>query len=85
MTDAIPAKHDAIFSLQKNAATSGASAPAPARATAPAAPVAGPPATATAITGFVVVAELKKLAELKSQGLLSDAEFTAAKKKFLGA
>jgi hypothetical protein len=47
--------------------------------------VAGPPATATAITGFVVVAELKKLAELKSQGLLSDAEFTAAKKKFLGA
>jgi hypothetical protein len=33
---------------------------------------------------FDLVAELQKLGDLKSQGLLSDAEFQAAKARLLG-
>jgi len=42
-----------------------------------------PPAPAPA-AGVDVVAELQKLAALKDQGILSDAEFAAAKAKLLG-
>ncbi|WP_286328948.1 SHOCT domain-containing protein [Agromyces marinus] len=43
---------------------------------------AAPPAPAGG--GVDVVAELQKLAALKEQGILSDAEFAAAKAKLLG-
>lgn len=39
---------------------------------------------AAAAGGSDVVAELQKLADLKQQGILSDAEFAAAKAKLLG-
>jgi len=48
-----------------------------------AAPPPPPPAAAPA-AGVDVVAELQKLAALKDQGILSDAEFSAAKAKLLG-
>ncbi|WP_438853550.1 SHOCT domain-containing protein [Agromyces sp. M3QZ16-3] len=49
------------------------------------APPPPPPAPAAAAGGGVdVVAELQKLATLKEQGILSDAEFAAAKAKLLG-
>jgi hypothetical protein len=41
-----------------------------------------PPAPASAESG--VTAELQRLAELKSQGVLTDEEFAAAKAKLLG-
>lgn len=40
----------------------------------------GPPAT-----GSDVVAQIEKLADLKSQGLLTDEEYAAAKVKLLGS
>jgi hypothetical protein len=43
-----------------------------------------PPPAAPAGGGVDVVAELQKLAALKDQGILSDAEFSAAKAKLLG-
>lgn len=43
-----------------------------------------PPPAAPAAGGTDVVAELQKLAALKEQGILSDAEFAAAKAKLLG-
>jgi transcription initiation factor TFIID subunit TAF12 len=43
-----------------------------------------PPPAAPAGGGVDVVAELQKLAALKDQGILSDAEFAAAKAKLLG-
>jgi hypothetical protein len=43
--------------------------------------VAAAPAAATG--GTDVVSQLKQLADLKAQGILSDAEFEAAKKKLL--
>jgi len=44
-----------------------------------------PPAAAPAPAGGTdVVTELQKLADLKNQGILSDAEFDAAKAKLLG-
>jgi hypothetical protein len=55
---------------QYQAQQAAAAAPRP-----PAAPAAG---------GTDVVAELQKLAALKEQGILSDAEFAAAKAKLLG-
>ncbi|MCD2441061.1 SHOCT domain-containing protein [Agromyces sp. SYSU K20354] len=45
---------------------------------------AAPAAAAPAAGGTDVVAELQKLAALKEQGILSDAEFAAAKAKLLG-
>ena len=42
------------------------------------------PQAAPAAGGTDVVAELQKLAALKEQGILSDAEFAAAKAKLLG-
>jgi transcription initiation factor TFIID subunit TAF12 len=42
-----------------------------------------PPPAAPAGGGVDVVAELQKLAALKDQGILSDAEFAAAKAKLL--
>jgi hypothetical protein len=46
------------------------------------APAAAPPATAS---GADLTTELQRLADLKTQGLLSDEEFAAAKQKLLGA
>lgn len=43
-----------------------------------------PPPAAPAAGGTDVVAELQKLAALKEQGILNDAEFAAAKAKLLG-
>jgi transcription initiation factor TFIID subunit TAF12 len=43
-----------------------------------------PPAPAAPAAGVDVVAELQKLAALKDQGILNDAEFAAAKAKLLG-
>ncbi|WP_353827094.1 SHOCT domain-containing protein [Agromyces sp. SYSU T0242] len=43
-----------------------------------------PPPPAAPAGGVDVVAELQKLATLKEQGILSDAEFAAAKAKLLG-
>ncbi|HEX6953642.1 MAG TPA: SHOCT domain-containing protein [Agromyces sp.] len=43
-----------------------------------------PPPPAPASGGVDVVAELQKLAALKDQGILNDAEFAAAKAKLLG-
>ncbi|GAA1798699.1 SHOCT domain-containing protein [Agromyces neolithicus] len=54
---------------QQQAAAAAAAAPAPAAAPA---------------AGVDVVAELQKLAALKEQGILDDAEFAAAKAKLLG-
>ena len=53
---------------------------APAPAAAPP-PPAGPPAGAPQAD---VIAQLKELAELKNQGILTEAEFTAQKAKLLG-
>ena len=41
-------------------------------------------AAAPAASGVDVVAELQKLAALRDQGIISDAEFAAAKAKLLG-
>ena len=49
-----------------------------------AAPPPPPPPPAAPAGGTDVVAELQKLAALKDQGILSDAEFAAAKAKLLG-
>lgn len=49
-----------------------------------AAPPPPPPPPAAPAGGVDVVAELQKLAALKDQGILSDAEFAAAKAKLLG-
>lgn len=43
-----------------------------------------PPAAAPAAGGDDTIAQLQKLADLKAQGILSDAEFAAAKAKLLG-
>ena len=47
-------------------------------------PVAPPAASASPAATGSVVDELTRLGELKSQGLISDAEFAAAKAKLLG-
>jgi putative oligomerization/nucleic acid binding protein len=44
-----------------------------------------PAPIATTTVGSDVVSELTRLGELRSQGLLSDQEFAAAKAKLLGA
>jgi hypothetical protein len=59
------------YQAQQAAAAQAAAAPPPP----PAAPAGG---------GVDVVAELQKLAALKDQGILNDAEFAAAKAKLLG-
>lgn len=51
---------------------------------APPPPPAAPAAAPAAAGGTDVVAELQQLATLKEQGVLSDAEFEAAKAKLLG-
>ena len=56
---------------------------AAAQAVASQAPAAPPPAAAAA-PAVDVVAELQKLAALKEQGLIDDAEFSAAKARLLG-
>ncbi len=63
----------AAYEQEQQAAQMQAAAP-------PVAPVAPPPAAPAADP----IAELKQLADLKAQGLLSDAEFAAAKAKVLG-
>ena len=47
-------------------------------------PPPAPPAAAPAAGGDDTIAQLQKLAELKSQGILTDEEFAAAKAKLLG-
>ncbi|GAA1762674.1 SHOCT domain-containing protein [Agromyces humatus] len=49
-----------------------------------AAAAAAPPPAAPAAGGVDIVAELQKLGALKDQGILTDAEFAAAKAKLLG-
>jgi hypothetical protein len=44
-----------------------------------------PPAAAPAAPAADPIAQLKDLAELKNQGILTDAEFAAQKAKILGA
>jgi hypothetical protein len=44
-----------------------------------------PPPAAPPATGVDLTSELKKLADLHSQGVLSDEEFAAAKAKLLGS
>ncbi|WP_245958695.1 SHOCT domain-containing protein [Microbacterium bovistercoris] len=69
------------YEMQQAAAQA---APAPAPATAPTPPAPAPAPAAPTAGGVDVVAELQKLATLKSQGLLTDAEFEAAKARLLG-
>ncbi|MFF4804403.1 SHOCT domain-containing protein [Streptomyces sp. NPDC001351] len=52
------------------------------QAAAPAAPAA--PAAAQPSAGSGLLDELKRLGELRDQGVLTDAEFTAAKSRLLG-
>lgn len=68
------AQQQAQIDAAAQAAAAQYAAPVPAAPAAPAAPAGGTD----------VVAELQKLATLKEQGLLSDAEFNAAKAKLLG-
>lgn len=49
-----------------------------------AAPPPPPPAAAPAAGGDDTMAKLQQLADMKAQGILSDAEFSAAKAKLLG-
>jgi hypothetical protein len=60
------------YQAQQAAAQQAAAAPPP------------PPPAAPAAGGTDVVAELQKLATLRQQGILDDAEFAAAKAKLLG-
>ncbi|HRO31488.1 SHOCT domain-containing protein [Citricoccus sp.] len=65
------------------AAAQAVAAPAPPPQAVPAPPPQAAPA-APAAGGADVLAQLQQLAELKQSGLLSDAEFAAAKAKLLG-
>jgi len=47
--------------------------------------VAPPPATAPAGTGSELIAQLQQLGDLRTAGLLTDAEFEAAKARVLGS
>ncbi|WES64033.1 SHOCT domain-containing protein [Microbacter sp. GSS18] len=69
------AQQQAQIDAAAQAAAAQYAAPAPAPAPAPAAAPAG---------GTDIVAELQKLGALKDAGVLSDAEFAAAKAKLLG-
>lgn len=64
--------------------TQAAPAPAPAAQPAPTAPAA-PPAPAAAPSMDDKIAQLKELAALKDNGVLSETEFEAQKQKILGA
>jgi hypothetical protein len=66
------AQLDAMQAQQAQAAIAPAAAPAPA------------PAAAPAAGGVDIAGQLQQLASLKAQGILSDAEFEAAKAKLLG-
>ena len=66
------------YEMQQAAAQQQQYAPPPAYEAAPA------PAPAASTGGTDVVAQLQQLATLKAQGVLSDAEFEAAKAKLLG-
>ncbi len=68
------AQQQAQIDAAAQAAAAQYAQPAPAPAAAPAAPAGG----------VDIVAELTKLASLKDAGILSDAEFAAAKAKLLG-
>lgn len=73
------AQQDAAAQQQWEAQQYQAQQAAAAQAAAP-----PPPPAAPAGGGVDVVAELQKLAALKDQGILNDAEFAAAKAKLLG-
>jgi hypothetical protein len=61
-----------------------AAAPPPQQAYAPPPPAAAPPPAPAVSPRDDLTADLQQLADLKSQGLLSDEEFAAAKAKLLG-
>ncbi|WP_286795618.1 SHOCT domain-containing protein [Microbacterium sp. UBA3394] len=69
---------------QQQAAMQQAAQQAVAQQQAAAPAAAAAPAPAPAAGGVDIVAELQKLAALKDAGVLSDAEFAAAKAKLLG-
>jgi hypothetical protein len=73
------ADKDAAIAAERNAAYQqqvAAQAPAPPPAAAPAPPAAAPQAD--------MIEQLKQLAELRDQGILTDEEFAAQKAKLLG-
>ncbi|MEF2978815.1 SHOCT domain-containing protein [Subtercola sp. YIM 133946] len=72
------------YEAQQQQAQIDAAAAAAVAAQTAAAPVAAPAPAAPADSGSDVIGELQKLAGLHSQGILSDAEFSAAKAKLLG-
>lgn len=69
---------------QAEKAQEAADAQAQQQAAAAAAPPPPPPAPAAASGGDDLVSRLNELAQLKAQGILSEAEFEAAKAKLLG-
>lgn len=82
-------QYEAAAYEQQQYAPPGYAAPAPQYApppqyAAPAPPPPPPPPAPAPAAGTDTVAELQKLADLKAQGILSDAEFAAAKAKLLG-
>jgi len=78
LTDADVAAIEAADAEPETGATAAAPAPAPA---APAAPA---PAAPAAPSQADYIAELKKLAELKDMGILTEEEFEAKKRQLLG-
>lgn len=85
LTDADVAAIEAADAEPETGATAAAPAPAPA-APAPAAPAPAAPAPAVpaAPSQADYIAELKKLAELKDMGILTEEEFEAKKRQLLG-
>jgi hypothetical protein len=78
------AERDANIYAQREQAYYGQQAQAaPPQEAAP--PPPPPPASAPAPSSGDTIAQLKELAELKSQGILTDEEFAAQKAKILGS
>jgi hypothetical protein len=70
-----------LDAMQAQQAQAAMAPPAPAYA----APAPAAPAPAAAAGGVDIAGQLQQLAALKAQGILSDAEFEAAKAKLLGS
>ena len=83
VSNACPAGRPTAGPLQKEEAstTSSSSRPSTRQPPVPTAPVAAPAAR----RGPDMVTQLKELADLKDQGILTDAEFEAQKRKILAA
>jgi len=81
------AERDAGIAAQRTEAYEqqmAAAQPEPAYAPAPVAYAAAPPPEAPALDTADLVTQLKSLAELRDQGILTEAEFAAQKAKLLG-